>query len=127
MRCLMAEVKLPFSWPNNSLSINSDGIDAQFTSTRAIDPRLLFSCNQRATNSLPVPFSPVMSTRASVGATFSIVSLIFPMAGVSPMISKVLETFLLRNLVSVTRLFLSMALRIEINKRFKSGGLVMKS
>ncbi len=32
LRCLCAEVKEPFSCPNSSLSISSDGIAAQFTS-----------------------------------------------------------------------------------------------
>ena len=41
----------------------------------------------RATTSLPVPLSPVMSTVASVGATISISSVTFFMAGLLPIIS----------------------------------------
>jgi hypothetical protein len=58
-------------WPNNSLSMSSDGIAAQFTSTNGRALRGEFLCSARATSSLPVPFSPVMSTRAGVGATRS--------------------------------------------------------
>jgi ABC-type sugar transport system permease subunit len=36
MRCLIAEVKAPFSCPKSSLSISSDGIAAQFTSMNGL-------------------------------------------------------------------------------------------
>ncbi len=68
----MADVKAPFSCPKSSLSISSDGIAAQFTSTNGMFTRSLFSCSHRATSSFPVPFDPVINTRASVGATLSI-------------------------------------------------------
>jgi len=45
----MAEVKAPFSCPKSSLSISSEGIAAQFTSTKGALARLLFSCINRAT------------------------------------------------------------------------------
>ena len=45
---------------------------AQLTSTNGAAERALLAWSQRATSSLPVPFSPVMSTRASHGATLSI-------------------------------------------------------
>ena len=83
----IAEVKEPFSCPNNSLSINSVGMAAQFTSIIGLAALLLFSCIHLATNSLPTPFSPVINTRASVGATFSMVSLIFLIGALSPIIS----------------------------------------
>ena len=70
LRCLMAEVKAPRSWPNSSLSISSEGMAAQLTSTNGAPARLLLAWSQRATSSLPVPFSPVIRTRASHGATF---------------------------------------------------------
>ena len=76
LRCATALVKEPFSCPNNSLSINSEGMAAQFTSIKGPLALLLFSCSQRATNSLPLPLLPVIKTLASVGATFSIMSLI---------------------------------------------------
>ena len=40
-----ADVKAPFTCPNSSLSINSDGIAAQFTSIIGKAERSLFSCN----------------------------------------------------------------------------------
>jgi len=49
------------------------------------------------------------------------------MAGLSPIISRVLLTLRFSTLFSMAILFLSMALRKVINKRFKSGGLEMKS
>ena len=51
--------------------MSSDGIAAQFTSTSEDFKRFDFSCNQCATSSFPVPFGPVINTRASVLATFS--------------------------------------------------------
>ena len=127
IRCLMAEVKDPFSCPNNSLSISSVGIAAQFTSTNGPVARLLFSCTQRATSSLPTPLSPVISILASVGATFSIVSFIFCIGAEPPIISCTRLTFLFSTLVSVTRLLRSMALRIVIKSLLRSGGFEIKS
>ena len=127
IRCFTAEVNEPFSWPNNSLSINSDGIAAQFTSTNCEFERLDFSCNQRATSSFPLPFAPVIKTLASVGATRSMVSLIRPMAGDSPSISLVLLTLRFKTLVSVTKFPRSRAFLTVISKRFKSGGFEIKS
>ena len=69
IRCLVAPVNAPFSCPNSSDSINSDGIAAQLTSTSGPSARADWAWTWRATNSLPVPGSPVMSTRASDGAT----------------------------------------------------------
>ena len=125
IRCFMAEVKEPFSWPNNSLSINSPGIAAQFTSTIGPVLRLLFSCIHLATSSLPTPLSPVISTLASVGATFSIVSFIFLMPILLPTISCTLATLRLSTFVSVTNVCLSKALRRVINRRLRSGGLLI--
>ena len=85
-RSLTAPVNDPFMWPNSSDSISSDGMAAQFTSTIGPAARVDFSCIRRATTSLPVPFSPVMSTRASVGATFSMISLTCCIASESPII-----------------------------------------
>ena len=73
---LFAPVKLPLTCPKSSLSINSDGIAAQFTSINADEDLSDFSCNQCATSSFPVPLGPVIKTRASVAATFSIISFI---------------------------------------------------
>ena len=70
-RSANAPVNDPFMWPNSSLSISSDGIAAQLTSTNASSRRGDASCSARATSSLPVPFSPVISTRAAVGPTLA--------------------------------------------------------
>ncbi len=88
---------------------------------------MLSSCSQRATNSLPVPFCPVMKMRASVGATRCIISLILWIASDSPIISYDLLTLRFSTLVSVTSLVLSVALRMVISRRFRSSGLEMKS
>jgi hypothetical protein len=70
---LTAEVKLLLR--DKQLSFYSDGIAAQFTSINGKLARSLFSCSWCATSSFPVPLG-VIKTRASVGATFSIITLI---------------------------------------------------
>ncbi len=65
-----APVNAPFSCPKSSLSMSSSGMAAQFTAMKGLSFCLLFLCKVRAASSLPVPFSPVISTHASVGATF---------------------------------------------------------
>ena len=52
----------PLAWPNNSLSICSADIVAQFTGTNGPAARGLLWCSASAANSLPVPDSPVSST-----------------------------------------------------------------
>ena len=66
-----APVNAPFSWPNSSDSISSEGTAAQLTLTNGRSRRALRSWIARATSSLPVPVSPRMHTRDSVGATRS--------------------------------------------------------
>src|ERR1017187_9881527 len=66
-----APVKLPFSWPNSSLSINSAGTAAQFKVTNGPPLRGLRSCRARAMSSLRVPVSPRMQTGVSLAATRS--------------------------------------------------------
>ena len=61
-----APVKAPFSWPNSSLSSSSRGIAAQLIATNGPSRRLPWSCSSRATSSLPVPLSPLISTVRSV-------------------------------------------------------------
>ena len=68
-RSSVAPVNEPRTWPNSSDSISSSGIAAQLTSTRGESARVERRWRNRATSSLPVPFSPVIRTRASVGAT----------------------------------------------------------
>ena len=69
---LVAPVKAPFSWPNNSLSSRSSGMAAQLSLIKGLSCRLLWSWILAATNSLPVPLSPKISTVESVGDTFLI-------------------------------------------------------
>ena len=59
---------------------------AQFTSTNGAPARGLFAWSHRATSSLPVPFSPVISTRASHGATLSMSCRTCSILGEKPMI-----------------------------------------
>ena len=57
----------PFSWPNSSLSISVSGSAAQLMATNGPCRRGLSACMVRATSSLPVPLSPVISTQALLG------------------------------------------------------------
>src|SRR5216117_3360420 len=68
----VAPVKAPRSWPNISDSTRSFGIAALFTHTNGFAARPLWRWMAEATSSLPVPDSPVIRTRASVGATRAI-------------------------------------------------------
>ena len=122
---LIAPVKDPFTCPKSSDSISSEGIAAQFTSINEALFLWLPSCIHLATNSLPEPFGPVMSTLASDGAICCMVSFTAIICGQSPMMSckPALEIFLFRDFVSTTRECLSCAFRRVINNLFKSGGL----
>ena len=77
----------PFSWPNSSLSISSDGIAAQLSLMNGPSARLEWSWIARATSSLPVPFSPVIRTRPVVGAVLAILSKIARIAPLAPIIA----------------------------------------
>ena len=57
-----APVNAPRTWPNSSDSSRFSGIAAQFTFTSGISRCALWKWIARATISLPVPVSPVMST-----------------------------------------------------------------
>ncbi len=70
IRCAVAPVNAPFSWPNSSLSISVGGSAATFTLTSGRSARGLFAWIAWANSSLPVPVSPVRSTAVSVGATW---------------------------------------------------------
>jgi len=61
-------VKAPFSWPNSSDSTSVSGIAATLTATKAWPRRSLRAWIARATSSLPVPLSPVISTVVGVDA-----------------------------------------------------------
>ena len=68
LRSARASVKAPRAWPNNSLSSSVSGKAAQLTATNGCraPPALLWIA--RATSSLPVPLSPVISTDDSASA-----------------------------------------------------------
>ena len=59
-----APVNAPRSWPNSSDSSRSFGIAAVLSATNGPAARGLCRCSARATSSLPVPDSPVISTVA---------------------------------------------------------------
>ena len=59
---VVAPVKAPRTWPNSSDSSSVSGIAAQLTLMSGMSRCALRSWMARATSSLPVPVSPVMST-----------------------------------------------------------------
>ena len=61
-------MKAPFSWPNSSDSTSASGIAATLTATNGCPRRSLRAWIARATSSLPVPLSPVISTVVGVEA-----------------------------------------------------------
>ena len=117
-----AEVNAPLTWPNNSLSINSEGIAAQLTSIKGAEFLKLFIWIWWATNSFPDPFGPCIKTFAFVKATLSIITLISLTGSDLPII---LYSFDLLDLVFpfFTKLLFNKADLTEFNSRFKSGGL----
>ncbi|MNP42835.1 hypothetical protein D3C76_1366240 [compost metagenome] len=66
---LRAPVNAPFSWPNSSASTSDSENAPQLTATKGLSRRPLKLWMWRATSSLPVPVSPMISTLASLGAT----------------------------------------------------------
>ena len=58
----IAPVNAPRRWPNSSDSISSSGIAPQLTAMNGAVARTPSLCSARATSSLPVPDSPVIST-----------------------------------------------------------------
>src|SRR5439155_144773 len=80
----VAPVNAPRSCPNISDSTRSFGMAALFTHTNRFAARPLWRWIAEATSSLPVPDSPVISTRASVGATRAIRARTSSMAGLTP-------------------------------------------
>ena len=94
-----APVKAPLVWPKSSLSISSSGMAAQFTSTKGPLARRLWWWMLRATSSLPVPFSPKISTRPLLGAAWAISARSARMAALSPTITKRCSTCCLRRAV----------------------------
>ena len=77
----------PALWPNNWLSINSPGIAAQLTDSIGRSARGLARWIARATNSLPDPLSPRISTQPVVRATRLILAFRSFIGGHSPISS----------------------------------------
>ena len=67
----LAPVNEPLTWPNSSLRASSFCSEAQFLMTIWLPASGERSWMRRATTSLPVPDSPVMSTGIRAGATLS--------------------------------------------------------
>jgi hypothetical protein len=82
-----APVNAPFSWPNSSLSKRPALRAALVTFTNGPPARSELRWMAAATNSLPVPLSPVMSTGSAVGATRPMVLNTCTIAGVRPISS----------------------------------------
>ena len=78
----------------------------------------------RATSSLPVPLSPVISTVAGVGAARSMVSRSRRIAAASPISS---SGSWRRTRFSLARRWLSTALRSDTSTRSRSSGFSKKS
>ena len=76
----------PFSCPNSSVSISSVGMAAQFTFTNGPAANGLDSWMCAASSSLPVPDSPISSTRASERAAMVACSTARCHAGLAPII-----------------------------------------
>ena len=81
IRRASAPEKAPFSWPNSSDSSRFSGIAAQFSATNGPPARRERRWMKRASTSLPVPDSPLISTEASAPATCSARRIIACMAG----------------------------------------------
>ena len=122
-----APVKAPFSWPKSSLSSSSPGIAAQLTFTKGRARRAEPACSARATSSLPVPFSPVTSTRASLAALLATVSRSRRITGLSPRISPVAPRAARRPAFSSRRRCRSSALAMDTSSRPGCSGFSMKS
>ncbi len=112
--------------------MSSPGIAAQLTSTSGPSERGLCAWTHRATSSLPVPGSPVMRMRASVGATRATVALMRAIAGLSPTIGvrsarASSRTTSRRRLFSTWSCPRESAPRTETSSRLRSGGFSRKS
>ncbi len=70
---LIAPVKAPLQWPNNSDSRRFSGSALQLMGMKGANWRRLLKCSARATSSLPVPLSPRIRIVLSVSATRSII------------------------------------------------------
>ena len=123
----VAPVKAPRSWPNSSDSISSRGIAAQFTFTNGFVASALARWMARAISSLPVPDSPVMSTRVRVGATFAICANSAAIGALLPIISKRSSAAARSPATSRAIARRSSALRSATIRRSRSSGFSMRS
>ena len=126
-----APEKAPFSWPNNSLSMRFSGTAPQLMATKLWVRRLLCSCSERATSSLPVPVSPNNRISAGVSAIWAIISRNSTIALVVPMIRGPSVSFACRAFFKV--LFSSVNMRFSIARftdsvsRTEANGFSIKS
>ena len=81
----VAPVNAPRTWPKSSDSSSVSGIAAQLTLMSGMSRCALRSWIARATSSLPVPVSPVMSTVLLVSATRSARRMMSSIARLRPM------------------------------------------
>ena len=81
VRSVFASVKAPLTWPNSSLSNSVSDKPPIFTVIIACDARGETAWIARATRLFPVPFSPVIRTLASDGATRETISTTGRIAG----------------------------------------------
>ena len=130
-RSARASVKAPLTWPNSSLSKSVSGTAPISTETISSPLRAERLCISRASISLPVPFSPVIRMLASVAATFSTISRMRAMAGLSPQnigcseaSSRLISLSCFTSRADRARLY---ALRSEATNRSLSHGLTTKS
>ena len=82
-----APVNAPFTWPNRFDSSRSGGRLPELTVMKARSARVEFWCSARATSSLPVPLSPLISIVVRLGAACMIRSNTWRMRELRPMIS----------------------------------------
>ena len=123
-RMVCAPVKAPRSWPNSSDSSKSFGIAAVFSAIKGPLARGLCLCSARATSSLPVPDSPVISTVTLDCDSRPIARNTSCMAGACPRIS---GASLRRSSISSSRRLSSSARRISSTARSTSNGLARYS
>ncbi len=82
-----APVKAPRTWPNSSLSSSPSGIAVQLIGTKGFSERSPWKWMARATTSLPVPLSPVISTELRLCEMRLISAKISRIAGLLPISS----------------------------------------
>ena len=123
----VAPVNEPFSCPNSSVSISSVGMAAQFTLTNGPAANGLELWMWAASSSLPVPDSPISSTRASERAAMVACSTARSQAGLEPIILGVPPTSSRSRSFSCRRLDCSRAFFTASSTRSRPSGFSRKS